>query len=101
MLSDVDSKMRTHLNHPINNKIGKLPDNIPEPSFLVDPSHRIKVMCKEVFKLSLASKQSSYYELIDALRFNKYIGCYVYKNRHIPPEKFVAKSMAPADHLFD
>ena len=44
---DDDSTMRAHLQHPCNKKIGKLHDDIPEPSFLADPSHRIKVMCKE------------------------------------------------------
>ena len=65
--------MCAHLYHPDNNKIGKLPDDIPESSFLVDPSHRIKVMCKELFKLSLAIKQSSDCELIDVVIFKENI----------------------------
>ena len=101
IVSDDDSTMRAHLQHACNHKHGKLPIDIAEPSFLADPSHRIKVMCKEVFKLALQSKQSSGCELIDALRLKKYIGCFVYKNRHLPPEKFAAKAMAPIEHLFD
>ena len=95
------STMHAQLHHPANNKIGELPNNIPEPSFLEYTSHRIKVMCKEVFKLSLSIKQSSYYELIDALQLKKYIGCCVYKNIHLPLEEFVGKSMALVEHLFD
>ena len=59
--------MRAHLHHPANNKIEKLPENIPEPSLLVYPIHRIKVMCKEVFKLSLSSIKSLDCKLIDVL----------------------------------
>ena len=69
IIYDVDSTIRAQLHHSANNKIGNISENIIEPLFLVDLSHRIKVMCKEVFNLSLASKQSSYYELIDVLRF--------------------------------
>ena len=31
----------------------------------------------------------------------KYVRCYVYKNRYLPPDEFVAKSMAPVEHIFD
>ena len=57
-------------------------------------------MSKEVFKLANASKQTSECEMIDALRFKKYIGCFVYKNRHLPPNEFAKKAMAPVEHLF-
>ena len=95
IVSDDDSTMRAHCHHAANHINGCLPDHIPEPSFLADPSHRIKVMCKEVFKLALASKTQSECELIDALRLKKYIGCFVYKNRHLPLNEFHAKAMAP------
>ena len=66
--------MRTHLQHACNNKMDKLSDDISEPSFLADPSHIIKVICKEVFRLVLASKATSDCKLIDALRFNNILG---------------------------
>jgi len=56
IVSDDDITMRSHLTHATNNFHGKLSLHIPHPYFLADPSHRINVMCKEVFKLALASK---------------------------------------------
>ena len=67
IVSDDDSTMRAHLQHACNYKHGKLPNDTTEPSFLADPSHRIKVMRKEAFKLALQSKQSSGCELNDTL----------------------------------
>ena len=67
IVSDDDSTIYAHLHHPANNKIGRLPNDILKLSFLVDTSHIIKVICKEVFKLSLASNKSSDFELIDIL----------------------------------
>ena len=49
--SDDDSTIRAHLQHTVNGK-GKLPDHIPTPIFLADPSHRIKVMASPIFKLA-------------------------------------------------
>ena len=48
--SDDDSTMRAHLQHASNN--GKLPDRIPTPNFLADPSHRIKVTASPFFKMA-------------------------------------------------
>jgi len=42
LVSDDDSTMRSHLQHSDNG--GKLDNSIPQPNFLADPSHRIKVM---------------------------------------------------------
>ena len=39
IVSDDDSTMRAYLQHRCNNDKGKLPDDIPEPTFLADPSH--------------------------------------------------------------
>lgn len=54
IVSDDDSTMCSHLYHAANHTIGKLPETIPEPSFLVDPLHCIKVMVKEVFMLAIS-----------------------------------------------
>ena len=42
IVSDDDSTMRAHLHHLGTIKNAKLPVNIPQPSFLCDPFHRIK-----------------------------------------------------------
>ena len=49
IINDNDSTMRSLLQHTSNHDKGKVPKNIPEPVFLADPSHRIKVMSKPFF----------------------------------------------------
>ena len=52
VVSDDDSTMLTVLKHPsigargqvLKSSKGKLDEEIPEPSFLADPSHRMKVV---------------------------------------------------------
>ena len=100
IVSDDDSTMRAHLKHIGTHTGGKLPLDVPQPTFLCDPSHRVKVMVKEIFKLALASKKQSECEKIDALRLKKYVGCYIAKNKLLPFENFKAKAKAPIEHLF-
>ena len=63
--SDDDSTMRAHLKHIGTHANAKLPLDIPQPTFLCDPSHRVKVMVKDIFKLALASKKVSECEKIE------------------------------------
>ena len=56
IVSDDDSTMRAHLSHIGVHEKGMLPLDVHQPTFLCDPSHRVKVMVKEVFKLALQSK---------------------------------------------
>ena len=35
------------------------------------------------------------------MRVKTYIGCYIYKNRHLPLDEFVRRARAPIEHLFD
>ena len=49
IVSDDDSTMRSLLKHKKINSKGKLPEAIPEPIFMADPSHRVKVMAKPFF----------------------------------------------------
>lgn len=46
--------MRAHLQYLVDSADGKgkLPDHIPTPIFLADPSHWIKVMSSPTFKLA-------------------------------------------------
>ena len=73
IVSDNDSTMHAHLKH-IGNDKGKLPMNVIEPTFLCDPSHRVKVMVKDIFGLALSSKTKSECEKIDALRLKNITG---------------------------
>ena len=99
-MSDDDSTMSAHLRHESNG--GKLPDRIPQTEFLANPSHRIKVMAKPLFKLAKSeSKNPEKCKKIDALRLKKYIGCWIYQNRNLPIDEMMAKSSAPVEHLFN
>ena len=39
MVTDDDSTIRSMLKYQSEHEKGKLPDNVPEPIFLADPSH--------------------------------------------------------------
>ena len=47
IVTDDDFTIHSHYRHNING--GKLPDGVPEPIFLANLSHRVKVMCKPIF----------------------------------------------------
>ena len=66
LVSDDDSTMRSHLQHSENG--GKLDNSIPQPDFLADPSHRIKVMAGSIFKLVKDTKNPHECKNIDAMR---------------------------------
>ena len=98
--SDDDSTMRAHLQHAVND--GKLPDHIPTPKFLADPSHRVKVMSTPFFKMAQGeTKDPMRCKKIDAMRLKKYIGCWIYQNNNLPIDQFMEKVKAPVEHLFD
>ena len=98
--SDDDSTMRAHLQHEKHG--GKLPDRIPTPTFLADPSHRIKVMASPFFKMAQGeSKDPMRCKKIDAMRLKKYIGCWIYQNRNLPIDQLLRKAKAPVEHLFN
>ena len=59
---------------------GQLPLHIPEPIFLADPTHCIKVFAKHLFKLVKA--QGSQYGKIEVLRMKRYMGCWLKKNEN-------------------
>ena len=77
LVSEDDSTMRSLLQHKNVHDKGQLPAAIPPPIFLCDPSHRIKVMAKPIFKLVRKCKDPTKCKTIDALRIKKYIGCFV------------------------
>ena len=90
IFSDDDSTMQDVLKHPsigvrgqfLKTSKGKLDVQIPEPSFLADPSHRIKVVDKHIFYIVNDSKaQRCGCARVDALRLKKYWGYMIKKNR--------------------
>ena len=60
IVSDDDSTMWSHLQHTSNGR--KLVELIPQPEFLVDPSHRIKVMAAPIFSLVKDTKNPHKYK---------------------------------------
>ena len=64
IVSDNDSTMRALLKHPskgargqvLKSLKGKLHTEIPEPSFLADPSHWVKVVSKHIFSIVSGSR---------------------------------------------
>ena len=80
IVRDDDSKMRAVLNHPskgargqvLKSSKGKLHTDIPEPSFLADPSHCVKVVAKHIFSIVNESRNLLCgCTKADALRLNK------------------------------
>ena len=79
IVSDDDSTMRSVLKHPSK---GKLHTDIPEPSFLADPSHRVKVVAKHIFSIVKESRDLRCgCTKADALRLKKDWGYMIKKNR--------------------
>ena len=68
IVSDNDSTMRAVLKHPskgargqvLKSSKGKLDTETPEPSFLSDPSHRVKVVAKHIFSIVKKSRDLQY-----------------------------------------
>ena len=68
IVSDNDSTMRSVIKHPsigvqgqvLKSYKGKLDEEIPEPSFLADPSHRAKFLAKHIFSIVNKSRAQRY-----------------------------------------
>ena len=83
IVSTDDRKMRDVLKHPskgaqgqvLKSSKGKLDEEIPEPSFLADPSQCMKVVAKHIFSISNESRdQQCGCTKAYALRIKKYWG---------------------------
>ena len=121
IVSDDDSTMRAVLKHshkakekddntyiwPRNDKGVKLPDkgrlplNIPEPTFYADPSHRTKILAKKLFQLLSKGKSITSITKGDCLKSKKYFGYFLKQHRHQSKEVFALAAKAPLEHLFD
>ena len=78
-----DSTMQAFLKHPyigVHGQVlktyrGKLDEETPEPSFLADPSHRLKVVSKHIISIINKSRdQLCGVTKADSLRLKKYWG---------------------------
>ena len=101
IVSNDDSIMRALLKHPGNHKRGKLNLEIPEPSWLADPSRRTKVVAKYFFTLAALPKSKSTCTTIDVVRVKKYFGYMIKSNRDRTISEIKIASLAVIEHLFD
>ena len=90
IVSNDDITMRSVLKHPskgaqgrvLKSSKGKLGTEIPEPSFLANPSYRVKVVVKHIFSVVDESRdQRCGCTKADAFRINKDWGYMIKKNR--------------------
>ena len=78
IVGDDDSSMRKLVKHPNVSQRGKnhggdLPENIAEPKFLSDPSHRIKTICGSIWSLAQKKKSESTVSSYVANRLSLYL----------------------------
>ena len=110
IVSDDDSTMRDVLKHPskgawgqvLKSWKGKLHTEIPEPSFLTDPSHHVKVVAKPIFSIvnKIRDMQCGCNKE-DALRLKKDWGYIIKNNREKTIEELSEASKVLLKHMFN
>ena len=103
-VTDDDTSIRAMLSHYNNDsgkRKGKLPDHIPEPKWLADPSHRTRVVARAIFALVKLKLKKSDCRSIDAHRFKRYFGYMLKQSRHGTLEEMLIRSRAVLEHLFN
>ena len=79
---------------------GKLDEEIPEPPFLADPSHHVKVVAKHIFSIVNESRdQRGGCTKADALRLKKYWGYMIKKNEKKTIKELSEASKIPLEHM--
>ena len=105
-----DSTMQSVLNNPskgargqvLKSSKGKLHEDIPEPSFLADPYHCVKVVSKHIFSIVKKSRaQGCGCTKSDALQLNKYWGYTIKKKREKIMEELSEASKVTLEHMFN
>ena len=77
---------------------GRLPIQIPVPSWFADPNHRSKCVGNVMFELVKEIKEMT---KLDALRIKKYFSYFIKQNRALGIDELMDKRMCPIEHLFD
>jgi hypothetical protein len=93
---------RSGTNNTKKKDYGKLPIHIPEPKFVADPGHRIKIITKALFKMMKHhGKKNCSCTDVDCYRVKRYFGYFIKKSRGKPFEEFRLDSKAVIEHLFN
>ena len=102
VVSDDDTTMKAVVRHESSvAKKGRLPAEIPEPKWLADPGHRIKVVAGKMYALANANKSQSTCTNLDATRFKMNFGYMLKRNRNKTLEDISKGSKAVIRHAFD
>ena len=98
LVTDDDSTLRSHRRR-LGNRV-KQKEGVPEPIFLVDSSHRVKVMSKPIFVMVASTKNQDEIKYVDALRLRKYTSCYILRHCTCDLRSFLRIARALDEHLF-
>ena len=101
IVSDDDSTMRALLKHEFNHPRGKFNVEIPEPSWLADPSRRTKVVTKPIFALAAAPKSKSSCTKVDVIQMKIYYGYMMKINRMKTIAQMQVASKVVIEYLFN
>ena len=101
VVADDDSSVRALLKHQHNNLKGRLPEEMIEPEWLADPSHRTKVVAKSMQQLTLSPNKLRSCTKLDAMRFKKYFGYMMNTNRMKSISEIGRVSKAVVEYLID
>ena len=99
IIADDDSTMKSYCSHSQG-----LPQHVPEPIFLADPSHRCKVVARPIFKLANAPMKVSLVTKSDALRIKLYYSYFIRSNRirkGVDVNWMVKHVWCVIEHMFD
>ena len=101
VVTDDDSSMRALVSHhSAMNKKGVLPVFMPEPEWLVDPSHRTKVVAQAFYELANQKRAETECTSLDALRMKINWSSFIKQNRHKTIEEIMEIIDAPLEHMF-
>ena len=103
-VTDDDTSIRSLLSHDHTHNgtgKGKLPQHIPEPRWLADPSHRTRVVARAIFALVTLRVGEEHLKKVDALRFKKNFGYMLKQGRSCTLEVFQQKAKAVIYHMFN
>jgi hypothetical protein len=81
---------------------GKLPGNVPEPTFVADPNHRRKTLNGELINMDTATKGvKETMTRMDTIRIVKNFGYMIRTLRDKDPSEYVNAGKAVLEHHFD